>query len=68
MNGAIALGAESRSHKDLSGHAKTRKPKADRSALQNSTPPLGKALRSIYDTTLDEPIPPEMLDLLKKLG
>jgi hypothetical protein len=29
---------------------------------------LGHALRSIYDTTVGEPIPPEMLDLLGKLG
>lgn len=45
-----------------------KKPKADRSALRETTPPLGKALRSIYDSTLNEPIPPEMLELLKKLG
>jgi hypothetical protein len=29
---------------------------------------LGHALRSIYDNTVGEPIPPEMLDLLGKLG
>ena len=28
---------------------------------------LGGALRSIYDTTIGEDIPPEMLDLLGKL-
>lgn len=29
---------------------------------------VGDALRSIYDTTVKEPIPTEMLDLLGKLG
>ena len=29
---------------------------------------VGQALRSIYDTTVGEPIPSEMLDLLGKLG
>jgi hypothetical protein len=29
---------------------------------------VGKALRSVYDGALNEDIPPEMLDLLGKLG
>lgn len=29
---------------------------------------VGKALRSVYDHTLNEDIPPEMLDLLGRLG
>jgi len=29
---------------------------------------VGHALRSVYDDTLKESIPPEMLDLLGKLG
>ena len=29
---------------------------------------VGSALRSVYDDTLKEDIPPEMLDLLGKLG
>ena len=32
------------------------------------TPELGKALRSVYQRTIEESIPPEMLDLLGKLG
>jgi hypothetical protein len=28
---------------------------------------LGTALRSVYSQTVDEPIPPEFLDLLNKL-
>ena len=31
-------------------------------------PEFGHALRSAYQRTLDESIPPEMLDLLGKLG
>ena len=31
-------------------------------------PEVGSALRSAYQRTLDEDIPPEMLDLLGKLG
>jgi len=31
-------------------------------------PEFGHALRSAYQRTLDEDIPPEMLDLLGKLG
>ena len=31
-------------------------------------PEVGQALRSAYQRTLDEDIPPEMLDLLGKLG
>ena len=32
------------------------------------TPEVGHALRSIYQKTIDEEIPPEMLELLGKLG
>jgi parvulin-like peptidyl-prolyl isomerase len=31
-------------------------------------PEVGQALRAAYDQTLSEDIPPEMLDLLGKLG
>ena len=31
-------------------------------------PEVGQALRSVYQRTVDETIPPEMLDLLGKLG
>ena len=33
-----------------------------------AAPEVGHALRSAYQRTLDESIPPEMLDLLGKLG
>jgi len=31
-------------------------------------PEVGQALRSVYQRTVDETIPPEMLELLGKLG
>jgi hypothetical protein len=34
----------------------------------NGNPEVGSALRSVYQRTIDEDIPPEMLDLLGKLG
>jgi hypothetical protein len=53
-----------------------RKPNPDREAVP--TPParrqrradneLGTALRSAYDRVVEEDIPPEMIDLLGKLG
>ena len=42
--------------------AETRKKK------RPAAPEFGHALRSAYQRTLDEDIPPEMLDLLGKLG
>jgi hypothetical protein len=41
---------------------------ADRKKRRPATPEVGQALRSAYQRTLDESIPPEMLDLLGKLG
>lgn len=35
---------------------------------RGAAPEVGSALRSAYQRTLDEQIPPEMLDLLGKLG
>jgi hypothetical protein len=40
------------------------KPKKKRS----DSPEVGHALRSVYQRTVNEDIPPEMLDLLGKLG
>ena len=40
--------------------AKTKKP--------TESPEIGSALRSVYDRAMKEAIPPEMLDLLGKLG
>lgn len=38
---------------------------ADASPLGDTN--VGNALRSVYQQTIDEAIPPEMMDLLKKL-
>jgi len=35
---------------------------------RNPSKSVGEALKSVYDRTLVEDIPPEMLDLLGKLG
>lgn len=35
---------------------------------KGEAPEVGQALRSVYDRALQEDIPPEMLDLLGKLG
>ena len=44
--------------------------KTKRKARNESAPSgeIGSALRSVYDGALNEDIPPEMLDLLGKLG
>ena len=39
-----------------------------RKKKRHPAPEVGNALRSAYQRTLDESIPPEMLDLLGKLG
>lgn len=39
-----------------------------RSKKQPASGEVGSALRSVYDRALAEDIPPEMLDLLGKLG
>lgn len=40
--------------------------RADRNSTKNE-PQIGRALRSVYDQTVGEAIPSEMLDLLSKL-
>lgn len=42
--------------------------KSAQRAKKGDGPEVGSALRSVYDATLNESIPPEMLDLLGKLG
>jgi hypothetical protein len=41
---------------------------ASASKVQNKKQDMGSALRSVYQRTVEEKIPPEMLDLLGKLG
>ena len=35
---------------------------------RGEAPEIGKALKTVYQRTVEEDIPPEMLDLLGKLG
>jgi hypothetical protein len=35
---------------------------------RGDTPEVGQALRSVYQRTIEEDIPPDLLDLLGKLG
>jgi hypothetical protein len=51
---------------NLSGSDNKRPP--PRGAKRPPGGDVGKALRSVYDDALKEDIPPEMLDLLGKLG
>jgi hypothetical protein len=41
---------------------------AERGRRRTPSGEVGSALRSVYDGALNEDIPPEMLDLLGKLG
>ncbi len=43
-------------------------PKSTRNRKDSAPGNVGDALRSVYQRTVDEKIPPEMLDLLGKLG
>lgn len=56
-----------RRRKTDGGHAGGDSMTATRKKIAPS-PEVGTALRSAYQRTLDEDIPPEMLDLLGKLG
>jgi hypothetical protein len=42
--------------------------KTARSKKANEGRDMGSALRSVYQKTVDEPVPDEMMDLLGKLG
>lgn len=60
--------------KEKDRRRKPAKPKAAETEARPSgrkrpaAPEVGLALRSVYQRTIDEDIPPEMLDLLGKLG
>ena len=52
-----------------SGDDSSKKPQAARAAkVQSKDRDMGAALRSVYQKTVDETVPPEMLDLLGKLN
>ncbi len=58
---------EQRSAKAPEEGPREKKRQADRNG-RKSEPQIGRALRSVYDETVGEAIPREMLDLLGRLG
>ncbi|RZF64572.1 hypothetical protein EWE75_10410 [Sphingomonas populi] len=50
-----------------SGDESSKKPPAARAKVQSKDRDMGAALRTVYEKTVEEAIPPEMLDLLGKL-
>jgi len=51
-----------------SGDESSKKPRAAKATrVQSKDRDMGAALRTVYQKTVDETIPPEMLDLLSKL-
>ena len=53
---------------DVDGEAETGSGKAARRRKRPDHPELGTALRSVYQRTVEEDVPPDLLDLLGKLG
>ncbi|AOH84570.1 hypothetical protein AWL63_11910 [Sphingomonas panacis] len=50
-----------------SGDESSKKPPAARAKVQSKDRDMGAALRTVYEKTVEEAIPAEMLDLLGKL-
>ena len=59
-------GERRRRQEQASGSEAPARPRAKKKG--GDSPELGKALRTVYQRTVEEDIPPEMLDLLGKLG
>ena len=55
-------------HQTDAGEADMPRPGPRAKKKRADTPEVGQALRSIYQRTIDEDIPPDLLDLLGKLG
>lgn len=53
---------------DSAGETESSPAKPPRKRKRAETPEIGNALRSAYQQTVDETIPPDLLDLLGKLG
>lgn len=51
---------------EMSKRRQSDRPRNSKSGV--GEPQIGRALRSVYDQTVGEAIPPEMLELLGKLG
>src|SRR3954449_12037291 len=65
--GAEELSAKKRSETEGAGHSRRSKKSAtsDRAARKGD---LGRALRSVYDDTLREPVPDDLVNLIGKRG
>ena len=50
-----------------SGDESSKKPPAARAKVQSKDRDMGAALRTVYEKTVEESVPQEMLDLLGKL-
>ena len=50
------------------GKAKARRPRKPEAGVRSKASDVGRALRSVYDTTLREDVPNDFLDLLGKLS
>ena len=50
-----------------SGDESSKKPPSARAKVQSKDRDMGAALRTVYQKTVDESVPSEMLDLLGKL-
>lgn len=53
---------------DSAGETDSPSAKPPRKRRRADSPEVGSALRSVYQQTVDESIPPDLLDLLGKLG
>jgi hypothetical protein len=63
------LSANKRSDSEKAAHTnRGKKPSSDKSSRRQRSSDLGRALRSIYDDTLREPIPGDFIDLIGKLS
>jgi hypothetical protein len=59
---------ERRPRLDSQGETDSLSSRGSRKRKRNETPEIGNALRTVYQRTVDETIPPDLLDLLGKLG
>ena len=59
---------ERRSKSDQQAEAETINTSYPKRKKRIDSPELGSALKSVYQRTVDEDIPPDLLDLLGKLG
>jgi hypothetical protein len=53
---------------DVDGGTESGSGRSARRGKRPDHPELGTALRSVYQRTVDEDVPPDLLDLLGKLG